>query len=212
MNTYYIRKKINEKNRRAHAREILGTAYHSSEIKIAENLDDLEGSLFRILDAKLKPPFKEQAQDLAHTIIEECDEYGMDPVFVLAVIQTESKFNPLAKGRFGELGLMQIRPPTAKWISERYQMPWRGDDALVDPIYNVKIGVAYMNYLRKSFKLNPGNYISAYNMGPRNVRELASAKVQPRIYAIQVVKHYQELYDDIIFETETYQAKANVSK
>ena len=40
----------------------------------------------------------------------------MDPALILAVAAVESKFNPVAESVFGAKGLMQIIPPTARWI------------------------------------------------------------------------------------------------
>ncbi|MFQ5443881.1 MAG: transglycosylase SLT domain-containing protein, partial [Nitrospinales bacterium] len=45
-------------------------------------------------------------------IIHESKKYDYDPLFLTAVIITESSFNNWAKSRVGAVGLMQIRPTT----------------------------------------------------------------------------------------------------
>ncbi len=79
---------------------------------------------------------------------------------------------------------MQVRPETAKWIADKYKIEWRGEGALYDPVYNVKIGIRYFSLLRSKFGKAAYYYIPAYNMGPTNVRnlrrEIASAEPQPK--------------------------------
>src|ERR1043165_6858468 len=53
----------------------------------------------------------EHSQDAA--ILAAARKYGVDPALVKAVVWRESWFNPHAKGRKGEIGLMQIREEAA---------------------------------------------------------------------------------------------------
>ena len=41
---------------------------------------------------------------------------GVSPALVHAVIQVESNYKPNSKGRAGEIGLMQIKPATARMM------------------------------------------------------------------------------------------------
>jgi 2-oxoacid:acceptor oxidoreductase gamma subunit (pyruvate/2-ketoisovalerate family) len=45
---------------------------------------------------------------------------------------------------FGEIGLMQLKPVTAKWICNKFNMPWKGAKSLYDPVTNIKIGAVYL--------------------------------------------------------------------
>ena len=50
-------------------------------------------------------------RDLQDHIIDTCEEYGIDPAIVIAMIRKESQFTPGAVGDGGNsLGLMQIQP------------------------------------------------------------------------------------------------------
>src|SRR5712691_9395895 len=40
--------------------------------------------------------------------------YGVEPALVKAIVWRESRFNPKARGRAGEIGLMQIREDAAR--------------------------------------------------------------------------------------------------
>src|ERR687897_977364 len=44
---------------------------------------------------------------------------GLPPQIAVAVIEIESGFNPDAKGVAGEIGLMQVMPPTAQMLGFR---------------------------------------------------------------------------------------------
>ena len=55
---------------------------------------------------------RESSQD--RPILAAAQRYGVEPALVKAVVWRESRFDPLAKGRKGEEGLMQIMEDTAK--------------------------------------------------------------------------------------------------
>src|SRR5512142_1797062 len=52
--------------------------------------------------------------EVAPVIASEAERAAQDPVIVGAVIHRESAFNRRARGRLGEIGLMQIMPATAR--------------------------------------------------------------------------------------------------
>ena len=188
--------KVNEASRISHAKELLGTNYKGS---LAQKLEGKESqslnvSIYKKVQAQLSAPWKGQALNIAHTVITESAKYELDPVFVLAVIKTESRFNPMTLGAHGEIGLMQLKPDTAEWIAKKYDLAWHGPKTLENPSANIRLGLAYMDYLRGEFKGAPRNYVSAYNMGPRNVRKLAAQNIKPQEYSLRVMKNYFEIY------------------
>ena len=188
---------VNEASRISHARELLGANYKGSKAQKMEGRKSLNEMIRSKVQTSLAPKWKAQSQNIARTVIAESARYKLDPVFVLAVIKTESKFNPVAVGRFGEIGLMQIKPDTAEWIAHKFGIPWNGADTLRNPSTNIRIGLAYMNYLRTQFTGKPVRYVSAYNMGPTNVRRLVAKNVRPAEYNTRVMKNYADLYSRI---------------
>jgi len=86
--------------------------------------------------------------------------YGVPVTLARAVIQIESNYRPDARGRAGEIGLMQIKPATARL------MGYNGSNAgLFHPETNIKFG---MKYLAKAHKLGGGTIcgtILKYNAG-----------------------------------------------
>jgi soluble lytic murein transglycosylase-like protein len=77
-----------------------------------------------------------------------------------AVVTVESRYNARARGRAGEVGLMQIKPSTARAIGYKGSIK-----ALYDPDTNLRWG---MKYLGKAHKLGGGTTcgtILKYNAG-----------------------------------------------
>src|SRR4051812_15795906 len=72
-------------------------------------------------------------------ITSEAEQRGLPAALADAVAQVESRYNPKAVGSLGEVGLMQIRAPTAALLG------YKGEAAgLAEPETNVRLGVAYL--------------------------------------------------------------------
>lgn len=189
---------VDEQLRESHARELLGSQYKKSTAALKAQLANLHFKLYQEVRRQLPKAHKSNAFRTTQAILRESARYNFDPVFVAAVIKTESHYNPLALGSVGEIGLMQIRPETAEWLAKKYQIPWHGAQDLKDPAKNVRIGVAYMAYLRESFPRKAYRYIAAYNMGPGNVRKLIMQNVKPQEYSARIYRNYHETYQNLV--------------
>ena len=108
---------------------------------------------------------------------------------VRAVIVVESGFNPRAVSKKGAVGLMQLRPATAK----RY-----GVINIYDPGENVRAGAHYLSDLLVRFDSNVELALAAYNAGEQAV-ERYGRRVPPYretlAYVPSVMKVYQRLID-----------------
>ena len=85
---------------------------------------------------------------------------GVPVSLAMAVVGVESNYRPNARGRAGEIGLMQIKPATARMMG--YTGSAKG---LYDPETNIKYG---MKYLGMAHKLGGGTTcgtILKYNAG-----------------------------------------------
>nr|WP_316655014.1 transglycosylase SLT domain-containing protein [uncultured Gellertiella sp.] len=85
---------------------------------------------------------------------------GVDAELANAIIRIESNYNPKMRGSAGEIGLMQIKPATARMMG--YSGPARG---LYDPETNLRYG---MKYLAMAQTLGGGETCSTvlkYNAG-----------------------------------------------
>lgn len=94
------------------------------------------------------------------TIRAYAEEYGVPVSLAHAVIEVESNFDPKTVGSSGEIGLMQIKPATAR------MMGYTGNrKGLFDPETNIKFG---MKYLARAHELSGGftcGTILRYNAG-----------------------------------------------
>jgi hypothetical protein len=87
--------------------------------------------------------------------------YGLPRPLLLAIIKTESNFNPKAVSPKGATGLMQLMPGTWKDL---------GVTDPFDPEQNVRAGSAYFRDMLARFK-NVNLALAAYNAGPGNVEK-----------------------------------------
>jgi soluble lytic murein transglycosylase-like protein len=95
----------------------------------------------------------------------------LDPVLLLAIIEVESAFDPLARSHRNALGLMQVRPATLWREAERSGL--EGDDPH-DPELNVLAGALYLRRLVDAFGPNDVA-LMAYNAGPNRILAIIRA-------------------------------------
>ncbi|WP_294392350.1 lytic transglycosylase domain-containing protein [uncultured Clostridium sp.] len=97
-------------------------------------------------------------------------QYNLDPLFVLAVIKTESKFDDNAQSHKNAVGLMQITVETGEWAADKMGYSTFSKDNLYDEQYNIRMGCWYLRWLANMFDNNRDLMIAAYNAGPTNVQ------------------------------------------
>ncbi len=64
---------------------------------------------------------------------------GVEPELAHAIIRVESNYNPKTRGSAGEIGLMQIKPATARMMGYS-----GGAKGLYDPETNLRYGMKYL--------------------------------------------------------------------
>jgi soluble lytic murein transglycosylase-like protein len=87
-------------------------------------------------------------------------EYRLAPQLVLAVMATESNFDPWAVSPKNAQGLMQLMPDTATRFKVRQ---------IQDPVQNIRGGMAYLRWLLAYFEGDLALVLAAYNAGERAV-------------------------------------------
>ncbi|MBA3323873.1 MAG: lytic transglycosylase domain-containing protein [Rhodobacteraceae bacterium] len=98
----------------------------------------------------------------------------------LAIARQESEFNPRAVSPVGARGLMQLMPGTAQEVSGKLGVGYDLGKLTADPMYNARLGTAYLSRMLNAYD---GSYIlaaAAYNAGPGRVREWLDLLGDPR--------------------------------
>jgi len=133
---------------------------------------------------------------LAKVILAEAMRHEMDPLFVLALIKTESTYYNWSKSFVGALGLMQIRPETGEELAGELNLKWNGEETLLDPFLNVRMGVYYLSRLNKRYKNDRDVSLAAYNVGPRRLDTGLRHNRNPgQRYVKKVLNNYKDLKD-----------------
>ena len=93
-------------------------------------------------------------------------QFGVDPLFILAVIREESRFDPDAGSHAGAQGLMQVMPATGKSIANSLDIDDFSTEMLLEPETSIKMGSYYLSKQLESFGGNKYYAAGAYNGGP----------------------------------------------
>ena len=111
----------------------------------------------------------------------------VDPALIAAVIYAETRFRPRTSPTGAE-GLMQIEPPTARFLAHRsHGYAFRVTD-LGTPQVNIAYGTYYLRYLLNVYNGSTMLALAAYNGGETNVDNwLNSARAQHRRLTISSI-------------------------
>ena len=137
------------------------------------------------------------------------EEYDIDIELLLAIVHTESNFNPVAVSKNGAGGLMQVMPHTARELG--LKVPTYKDkrkpsldtkvDERFDPSKNLHAGLTYFKKLLKKYQDDLTLTLGAYNVGPGRVRVGGPLISKGKRYAEKVLTRYQ-FYRENVEEME----------
>ena len=96
-------------------------------------------------------------------------KFGVDPLWLHAIIWQESKYDAAAQSAAAARGLMQFIPDTAEAIAKDAGIANLTLDRLYDADTSIQLGAYYWSTLISEFK-SPELALAAYNGGPDNVR------------------------------------------
>lgn len=97
------------------------------------------------------------------------EEYNIDNNLILAVIKSESNFNPNVISHKGAIGLMQLMEETATEVAKKEGIKIEEEkNGLLDPETNINIGTKYLSILIEKYNSIELALI-AYNAGIGNV-------------------------------------------
>lgn len=99
------------------------------------------------------------------------DGFSLDRALVFAMIRQESHFIPRVKSGPGAVGLMQVMPATASWLTNDRSLRTNRKNRLYEPALNMKLGQLYFLKVL-GYAQTGGNLVktlTAYNGGPGNL-------------------------------------------
>ena len=153
---------------------------------------NLENQITQLVSGYKTGLKKENLKSLSQQIIHESKKYGYDPLFLAAVIITESSFYNWARSNKGALGLMQIIPATGKELASEAQLQWEGNPTLFNPETNITLGAYYLNKLILRFD-DLSLALEAYNNGPSRLNRYLKKGFRPKTYSQKVFHNYSWL-------------------
>jgi soluble lytic murein transglycosylase-like protein len=110
------------------------------------------------------------------------EKYGVEENMIRSIIKAESSFQPFSLSTSGAMGLMQLMPGTAEWLS------------VADPYnieQNIRGGTQYFRDQLNNFSGNTKLALAAYNTGPNAVRRYGGIPAQAQRYVNRVLEYYQ---------------------
>ena len=102
-------------------------------------------------------------------IEEAAEKAGITPALLRAIAREESSFAPRARSRAGARGLVQIMPATGRSLAQRLGLTDYSTEQLNEPETNLRLGAAYLAFLRDRFDGRWPLAPSAYNAGQGNL-------------------------------------------
>ncbi len=108
-------------------------------------------------------------------------------------MKAESNFKSNSVSRKGAVGLMQVMPKTASWISPKIEVRYNGVNSLHNPEYNIRLGIHYFDMMYRKFG-DLEKAITAYRVGPNRLIQNLEQGLEPDSeYLREVLDYYSKL-------------------
>ncbi|MEO8305261.1 MAG: transglycosylase SLT domain-containing protein [Betaproteobacteria bacterium] len=93
-------------------------------------------------------------------------EQGVDVALLFAIARQESRFATDIVSSAGAVGLMQLMPPTARWVAKQLNRADYRPSQISDIAINTQFGAFYLKYWFDRLDRVPALAAAAYNAGP----------------------------------------------
>jgi len=132
------------------------------------------------LDIRYPTPYDDTVRRFAK-------DNDLDPAYVLAIIRTESLFQPEVRSPAGALGLMQLMPGTARLVSRQIGVSTPSATMLRVPDINIQLGTRYLADMLERWNGNIALASASYNAGPNRIqRWLPDEPMDPTIWIANI--------------------------
>jgi hypothetical protein len=155
-------------------------------------------------------------------ILNVCEEYQLDPFWVLSIVMVESRFKTDVTSHKNARGLMQLRPDTAEHIyalmNKSNDANYAENESLYEVDHNLELGAFYLKKLLQNFRMDFKHATIAYNVGPNRLKNLlANEDIDPNeneYYSKVLRNHYRftKNYETIISMIPEINSKNKIVK
>jgi soluble lytic murein transglycosylase len=97
-------------------------------------------------------------------------EHDADEAVLLGIARQESRFSADVVSSAGAVGLMQLMPPTARWVARKLGSDDYRPSQIGDVVTNTRFGAFYYQYWLDRLDGLPALAAAAYNAGPGRAR------------------------------------------
>lgn len=160
----------------------------NTDLEFSSYLESQEVSLLRQKIVNLLPRnIRHKAKNYLTPIIEVSRFYGIDPLWTISIVWTESHFKVHSKSRVGAKGLMQLMPDTQKYIENKMKGRFHFTNKHIQiplsaafyekQLRNIEVGVHYLYKLHRRFSHRKIATV-AYNMGPTWTRKRINKNIK----------------------------------
>jgi len=155
-------------------------------------------------------------------VLENAKRFNHDPALIMAMVHTESAFNPRASSHANAYGLMQLVPASGareayRWLHSKDIKP--SPAYLMRPRENLELGSAYMQLLQDRIfakVTNPKSRlycaVAAYNGGGGNVGRTFSGRKSVQASVNQINSKSPEQVLDMLKKNSPYKETRNYMK
>lgn len=162
-----------------------------AQIKLQQSYDKkIKEKIRKVISDYQRRMDPQHFEKIPGVILAQSKVYGYDPMFVTALIITESSFDNKARSHRGAMGLMQILPRTGVALASEKEMEWEGRSTLYNPEINIALGTYYLNKLQNRFG-DLSLALEAYNHGPSRLDKYLKRGYQPKGYSKKVFQIYE---------------------
>ena len=141
----------------------------------------------------------ENEETINQAVLQAAQQYQLDPNLIMAVIRTESNFNPNTISHAGAMGLMQLMPGTAESV---------GVSNPFDITQNIMGGSQYLRRMLDLFDGDETLALAAYNAGPGAVSRHEG--IPPYLETINYVTRAQNFRAQNVLSA--YEAQSRLSR
>jgi len=137
---------------------------------------------------------------------------ALDAAFLYGLVRQESRFVTDIVSASGAVGLMQLMPPTARWVARKIGADDRSLK-LSDPAANARLGGWYLRYVFDKLDGLPVLAAAAYNAGPGRAQAWrGTAPLEGAVYAETIpFSETRDYVKKVLTNAMFYQARLGLS-